>query len=42
MPAPRFTLILGLFQFGMLYFEQRWRFIYTEPFQGPPPETAAR
>jgi hypothetical protein len=30
-------------QFGMLYFEQRWRFIYTDLFQGPsPPETAAR
>jgi hypothetical protein len=33
----------GVDQFGMLYFEQRWRFIYTELFQGPAaPETAAR
>ena len=33
----------GVDQFGMLYFEQRWRFIYTDLFQGPPaPETAAR
>jgi hypothetical protein len=31
----------GVDQFGMLYFEQRWRFIYTDLFQGPP-ETAAR
>lgn len=36
-PAP------GVDQFGMLYFEQRWRFIYTDLFQAPPaPETAAR
>ena len=33
----------GVDQFGMLYFEQRWRFIYTDLLQGPPvPETAAR
>jgi hypothetical protein len=33
----------GVDQFGMLYFEQRWRFIYTDLFQAPPaPETAAR
>ncbi len=33
----------GVDQFGMLYFEQRWRFIYTDLFQGTPaPETAAR
>ena len=33
----------GVDQFGMLYFEQRWRFIYTDLFQEPPaPETAAR
>jgi hypothetical protein len=33
----------GVDQFGMLYFEQRWRFIYTDLFQGPStPETAAR
>ena len=32
----------GVDRFGMLYFEQRWRFIYTDLFQGPPPETAAR
>ena len=33
----------GVDQFGMLYFEQRWRFIYTDLFQAPPAsETAAR
>lgn len=33
----------GVDEFGMLYFENRWRFIYTNLFQGPPsPETAAR
>jgi hypothetical protein len=33
----------GVDQFGMLYFEKRWRFIYTDIFQvGPAPETAAR
>jgi len=33
----------GVDQFGMLYFEQRWRFIYTDLFEVPPaPETAAR
>jgi hypothetical protein len=33
----------GVDQFGMLYFEQRWRFIYTGLFQGPTPqETAER
>jgi len=25
----------GVDQFGMLYFEKRWRFIYTDLFQGP-------
>jgi hypothetical protein len=36
-PAP------GVDEFGMLYFEQRWRFIYTDLFQGPPAsETAQR
>jgi hypothetical protein len=30
-------------QFGMLYFENRWRFIYTDMFEAQPaPETAAR
>jgi hypothetical protein len=33
----------GVDEFGMLYFEQRWRFIYTDLFQGSPePETARR
>ena len=33
----------GVDQFGMLYFEKRWRFTYTGLFQGPPAsETAAR
>lgn len=33
----------GVDQFGMLYFEERWRFIYTDLFQAPPePETAVR
>jgi hypothetical protein len=33
----------GVDEFGMLYFEKRWRFIYTDLFQGPPaPETAQR
>lgn len=33
----------GVDEFGMLYFEQRWRFIYTDLFRGPPtPATAAR
>jgi hypothetical protein len=33
----------GVDEFGMLYFEQRWRFIYTDLFQAPPtPATAAR
>jgi hypothetical protein len=36
-PAP------GVDQFGMMYFEQRWRFIYTDLFQSPPAsETAQR
>jgi len=36
-PAP------GVDEFGMLYFEQRWRFIYTDLFQSPPAsETAQR
>ena len=26
----------GVDQFGMLYFEERWRFIYTDLFQSPP------
>jgi len=33
----------GVDQFGMLYFEERWRFIYTDLFKAPPPtETAAQ
>jgi hypothetical protein len=33
----------GVDQFGMLYFEKRWRFIYTDLFGGSPaPETAQR
>jgi hypothetical protein len=33
----------GVDEFGMLYFERRWRFIYTDLFQAPPaPATAAR
>jgi hypothetical protein len=33
----------GVDQFGMLYFESRWRFIYTDLFEADPaPETAAR
>jgi len=33
----------GVDQFGMLYFERRWRFIYTDLFEvEPSPETAAR
>jgi hypothetical protein len=33
----------GVDRFGMLYFEQRWRFIYTDLFEAPPtPATAAR
>jgi hypothetical protein len=32
----------GVDQFGMLYFEQRWRFIYTDLFQERRPATAAR
>jgi hypothetical protein len=33
----------GVDQFGMLYFENRWRFIYTDMFEAQPaPETAAR
>jgi hypothetical protein len=33
----------GVDQFGMLYFERRWRFIYTDLLQEPQaPETAAR
>ena len=33
----------GVDQFGMLYFERRWRFIYTDLFEAEPaPETAAR
>jgi hypothetical protein len=39
-PAP------GVDRFGMLYFERRWRFIYTDLFTGPSaapaPRTAAR
>lgn len=32
----------GVDQFGMIYFEERWRFIYTDLFEAsPPPETAA-
>ena len=34
---------LGVDAFGMLYFEHRWRFIYTDLFQSPPAsETAQR
>jgi hypothetical protein len=33
----------GVDEFGMLYFENRWRFIYTDLFEvGASPETAAR
>ena len=33
----------GVDQFGMLYFEHRWRFIYTDLFEAPPaPVTAQR
>jgi hypothetical protein len=33
----------GVDEFGMLYFEKRWRFIYTDLFEGrPAPETAQR
>jgi hypothetical protein len=33
----------GVDAFGMLYFENRWRFIYTDLFEvQPTPETAAR
>ena len=33
----------GVDEFGMLYFEERWRFIYTDLFQGPSaPEAAQR
>ncbi|MDF3053259.1 MAG: hypothetical protein K0S19_1364 [Geminicoccaceae bacterium] len=33
----------GVDKFGMLFFEKRWRFIYTDLFPGPAePETAAR
>jgi hypothetical protein len=33
----------GVDQFGMLYFESRWRFIYTDLFEPPPaPVTAQR
>ena len=33
----------GVDHFGMLYFEDRWRFIYTDLFQEPPaPATVAR
>ena len=33
----------GVDSFGMLYFENRWRFIYTNLFEArPAPETAAR
>jgi hypothetical protein len=33
----------GMDEFSMLYFEKRWRFIYTDLFHGPPaPETAQR
>jgi hypothetical protein len=33
----------GVDEFGMLYFEKRWRFIYTDLFGGSPaPETAQR
>jgi hypothetical protein len=36
-PAP------GVDEFGMLYFEKRWRFIYTDLFETrPAPETAQR
>jgi hypothetical protein len=27
----------GVDEFGMLYFEDRWRFIYTDLFEAPPP-----
>ena len=27
----------GVDEFGMIYFEQRWRFIYTDLFEAPPP-----
>jgi hypothetical protein len=30
---------LGVDDFRMLYFEERWRFIYTDLFEAPPPST---
>jgi hypothetical protein len=27
----------GVDEFRMLYFEERWRFIYTDLFEAPPP-----
>ena len=32
----------GVDGFGMLYFEKRWRFIYTDLFQAPPTTTAGQ
>jgi hypothetical protein len=32
----------GVDELGLLYFESRWRFIYTDLFQAPPPAATAK
>jgi hypothetical protein len=34
--------VAGVDALGLLYFESRWRFIYTDLFQAPPPAATAR
>jgi len=34
--------IAGVDELGLLYFEQRWRFIYTDLFEPPAPEATAK
>ena len=41
--APRCSgAVPGVDQLGLIYFESRWRFIYTDLFQAPEPEATAR
>jgi hypothetical protein len=41
--APRCSgVVPGVDELGLIYFEQRWRFIYTDLFQAPEPAATAR
>jgi hypothetical protein len=41
--APRCSgVVPGVDELGLIYFEHRWRFIYTDLFQAPEPEATAK